>query len=255
MNTINNFSFQRLVWLLRNDFLANRRLYSIELVSIFVAALLIFGVDYFRNFAQVKQSHIQFFPLFYIIGGLAFTASVFYQMNSANSRSQYLTLPASTLEKFTAKWLLSTVGWMLGFTILYHCFTTGVYIFANLFTSLPYKTLFDLDRGWLVFTIIYLAIQSVFLVGAVYFNKHHFFKTIAAIIPFIAIFLAFALPVVYLLFPFIFESTPDEMHRLDPTFRVWLEDFKDDVFVYGVGILFPFFMWVVAYFKLKEREV
>lgn len=133
------------------------------LTTFFPPINLIFGPVLFSTTAMIMT-----------YGGYAFSSTMFNELNSAGSASQFLTLPASTLEKLTAAWLVSYVAYTaVGMAALYILsLIVGVNVSSmSTFTSLS---------GFYIYTIL----QSVFLFGAIYFKANNFLSTLVAMLVF-----------------------------------------------------------------------
>ncbi len=125
------------------------------------------------------QSHQLFGPFMFSIftvlvtyGGYAFSSTMFNELNAPSSATQFLTLPASTLEKLTAAWLVSYVAY------------TAVGVLAIYILSLMVgedvssaSTMTGLSDFY-----IYTITQSIFLFGAAYFKANNFLSTLIAMI-------------------------------------------------------------------------
>lgn len=126
--------------------------------------------------------------LLYQLGGYALTSTIFSELNSVGSASQMFTLPASSFEKLFSAWFLTyfcfTILSAVTLTILSYIMGTGSSIFFESgMQQTPELSQPDLAGSILTYTIY----QSIFLLGAVYFNNNNFLKTVLAMILFFAI--------------------------------------------------------------------
>jgi hypothetical protein len=106
--------------------------------------------------------------------GYALTSTMFNEMNSAGDAAQFLTLPASSLEKLTSAWIVSYVCYTaVGLTAL---FILGLGIGADASGYFKFGTVMKLFS--------YTILQSIFLFGAVYFKANNFLSTIVSLMVF-----------------------------------------------------------------------
>jgi hypothetical protein len=118
-----------------------------------------------------------FFP-FLFIGGFISTSFAFRELRDSGTAISFLTLPASTFEKFASKLLVTTVGFTLGSLL----FFTAVAAVSEGLNAL----LFGAGRGMLnpfapdVLRAAgtYMLAQSVFFLGSIWFRKAAFVKTV-----------------------------------------------------------------------------
>ena len=129
------------------------------------------------------EVYSEMFPSFLLLGGFILTSLIFSEdMFSKDHQHEWLMLPATNLEKFLSKALLVTIGYPVALIVLF--FLTSVVtepiqliIFGNpmnLFNPFKESDFFiKLGQFWVW--------NSVFLLGATYFHKAHFIKTVLAI--------------------------------------------------------------------------
>ncbi len=123
---------------------------------------------------------------FYVIGGLALTSMIFTEVHTPTRAYQFLTLPASTLEKLGAAWFVSS----LAFTVFAMAAILGLSLIVELITAVRFWewsqfSLFNPFSGGHMETIgNYFFYHSIFFLGAVYFRKNNFLNTVLVIIVF-----------------------------------------------------------------------
>lgn len=254
-----NFRFDRLLKLLRNEVKLNHR-------GVFIVAGAVFLFLLFLSAAVSERVGYDgdFFGIWYGItllgGGFLYTSIICRELNRSATTHLYLTTPASTLEKFIAKWLLTTVGYVLVHGVLYSIFTAAA-LGIDAMDGHTYFTSFSVfgRSAWLLIKI-YLAVQSVFLVGSIYFRKYEIFKTVLSVslVGWVLFFIT------ALMFRIVFNeyfdgwsfATHTDHIRLEPNNR--LKDLAENralpvlQYLFWVGL--PLLMWTVGFFKLKETE-
>lgn len=219
--------------------------------------------------SQEKAISVQ---MFLYISGFIFAARTFKIFNFTPSGMHYLLIPATHLEKLTTAILLSifyyfamilltyTVGTILGTSIGNMFFDQNNPIQFPLFQAPEYHyivnnglhTSYKSGPGLLDTFIAFCGIQSVFILGSIYFKGNAIGKTILAIIG-ISIILG-------LIELFLLKVTFGTYHlngqmlnlTITPEHTIFNGlEIAGTIFKYA---LIPFF-WVVSYFRLTEKEV
>jgi hypothetical protein len=255
-----NFRFDRFVKLLRNEIKFNHR------GVLIIAAGLFFLLTLLSLAVSERVGHDgEFMNIWYgitlLVGGFYYTSIAFRELNRQNTAHLYLMTPASTLEKFLAKWTLTTVGFTVAHLILYTVFSKLALGLDSYFGNTYFHAFEPFGEKPVLLMKLYLPLSSIFLLGSVAFKKYEFFKT--------QIFLnvlsiVFAL-IAGLLFRIVFNEYFEGM-RFSPQMHdvVMVPDHRIKAFVEGpllaaskylfwLGL--PLLLWTVGFFKLKEQEV
>jgi len=144
---------------------------------IMISALTVLGLKTAGSVTGVWNFHTNLFNNLLFLGGFIVTSLAFREARQNGGGIFYLTLPASSLEKFASKLLTTSVGYALGSTVFYTAVAAAseginrlIFGFGN-----PFFNPFDLR----VLEAIgyYLVAQSVFLLGSVWWRKTAFLKT------------------------------------------------------------------------------
>jgi hypothetical protein len=225
-----------------------------------MAFVVTFGLLFFVSFllslivdGNIKSfQHQENYAFGLLISGMVLTSFAFHDLGSPIRRHIYLMLPASTLEKFVCMLFLTSVGWVILFTIAY----TGYTFLANpvgqmLFSGVRFESFNPFDEN--VFTSIkfYLILQGVFLVGAANFRGYALLKTIFVLVVVALI----AGTVVYFLLKDTFLTDHDcdgshcELIDVVGAHTVW-----NTMKFFFWWILAPL-CWVLTYIGLKDQEV
>jgi hypothetical protein len=213
---------------------------------------------------------ITYFFLLFTVG--AFYSNQYYRELASRSKGiNFLLVPASTFEKVLCSLLFTVILFFIIFTSVFYLVDVLMVAVAKGFTTTDFP---DKERGVLnVFEaarvpfdvkssfnilLIFFSIQSIFLLGSVYFTKFSFIKTI--ITGFVIFF------VVFFFVYFLNDMMPKgEYAGFLTSYRIygngkeqyivsvprWLGQFLDYLLMYG----FAPFMWIVTYFRLKEKQV
>ncbi len=225
----------------------------------------VFGIQLFRTFTSVIDGHFSHsafhsgnFGTLLMIGGLIFTSMIFNELSAPQSRQFYLTVPASHLEKFVSKLLITTIGFVV--------FTISTYWFFSAFNSLMAKviggydiSIFNPFRSRNIDMVqIYLVIQSVFLLGAITFRRYSFLKTGLALL---LIGMIFATVWGSAFSAIFYEYFKDGDLNFAVSGDDIFYDMEDRLTFFGNLLYYLFWlalapvMWVISYFKLTEKEV
>ena len=172
------------------------------------------------------------------MGGFILSSLAFRDLGNPLKRYQYLALPASTFEKFIGMWLLTSVGWILLYTLAYTVYTVVVNPIGHLlFSHVTFRALSR--RGELPLTAMkyYFVLQGIFLSRAVYFRGYVLPKTLFTLIVFgaaIGIITYFVMADVFLADH---ECTSEECYLLIENGRTSGMEGGPGVILVGVGSL------------------
>ncbi|MBL0136324.1 MAG: hypothetical protein IPP79_21295 [Chitinophagaceae bacterium] len=203
-----------------------------------------------------------------LVGGGSFLASqVFGYFNSNAMGASFMTLPASTLEKWLTGILFAGVLYLAIFLSFYRLMDTYFVndYHQNLNPKLPYYKLmmeqvqifpYDGFVGIKSF-IMFFNFAGAMLLGSLYFNKLSFLK--GALVIFCFWFGAFFLNWI------IAKSMISQMQNAIPYWLVWVDVNKDQgrielqenlskTVTILIGVVVPLILWSLTYFRLKEKE-
>lgn len=208
------------------------------------------------------EFHASLFANILVIGGFVVSSVAFSDLNDPKNGIHYLMLPGSTLEKYLAKLLLTSVGWTLAVILLYMVATAlGAAIASLAFAQHP-GVFVPVGRTTWNTIASYLVAQSIFLFGSVYFRKVAFLKVVLG-----SVAVAFSLGLVYLLAARIIfaegfvgvlsveaEQWQEMITITAPNAPAFFRTLGviGDVFTWAVT---PIFFWVVGFMRLRETEV
>ncbi len=253
--SISAFSINRIKLLSSRFYLLNQKNWLVGLLGI--AALLftmwlipvvITAGDSIPSFSALLQGPAMFA---YIIGGLAITSRIFHEVHSPTTCYQFLTLPATTFEKFGAAWLVTTIGY------------TVAAMLAIVLLSFSVETLSALIKGsWSQFALFnpfkteifglisrYLFYQSIFMLGAIYFVKNNFLKTVLAYI-LIVISLLISIGLIVMIFGLTYQGEVSINMQIEGI--SWLIPESLQAFA---RIVFSLFLLLLTYLQLRRTQV
>lgn len=220
-------------------------------------------VSLVNHFFRQYMDYFEMYGALFFILGCLITASSFRGYYSRRHSSFMLMLPASRLEKWLEKFLLSTLGWMI-FSFL--AFTVYTYLSAGLG-----KLFFDFytpPAWWSRYLgqvyLSYLAFHGVFFAGASIFKKSPLFKTILTLFGLFAFFM-----IVWTVFARVLLGP--EITRL--SHGVFWEPFEDYLYRFAFSpemdnirrfgnwagrllgwVIVPLYCWTLSFVRFREIE-
>ncbi|WP_190809091.1 hypothetical protein [Flagellimonas sp. S3867] len=246
------FSLSRIGQFIRRDITIHK---STFVTGLLVGIVLIFLFCIFNMMWDKQLSTDEFFGIFgliYIPMGVLFTFSIFKEFNDAKTNQLYLSIPLSIPERLASKWFTSTIIYTLVYSIL--AIITG--ILALLFGIVIFDADFNVPslfsiEYWNVLKVYFL-VQPLFLVGAISFRKNRIGKTL--------LFLGI-LVLGFTFFNFFLFGIFNHNHGLFSGETLVSEAFDKTTADFSglgrwfYGLLLGPLMLIVAYFKMKEKEV
>lgn len=207
------------------------------------------------------SGYADLFGMFLMIGGLIITSISFsHDMFSKEGQHEWLMLPATRLEKFLAKGLLAAVAYPLVLMALTVVSSLVIEALLALFFKSPFVMFDPFTLQVWDGMLTYYVWQSVFLLGATFFHRNHFLKTVLAIfVLFIAMGLL-AMLFARIFFPMITGLSPFSAHlSIHLPSEADASQIRSVRLFMGIGKFFyygllPLFCWVTAYFKVEEVQ-
>jgi hypothetical protein len=185
MNLSNNFEPSRFWLLLKKELFRIRKGFLITFVVIFGLLFTGFILENVFSSSKVFDSHAGNYTFFLLIGGFILSSLAFSDLSNRLTRFSYLTLPASSFEKFLSMWLLTCAGWIITFTLTYIVYALIANSIGYLFFENMTFVAFDpMAKNPISSIRYYIAFQAIFLVGAVHFRGYVFPKTIFTLLLF-----------------------------------------------------------------------
>lgn len=185
---LNTFSFSRFTQLCKRSIELNMSAWLIGLAAVLGILLIIwflpilFGGTIWHDY-RIENLHPAATILF-TLGGLLITSAIFKELHSPTTAFQYLTLPATALEKLLSAWAITTVFYIIVTFIFYFLLTLIIQIITafSLTPELSVQLFNPLDFNIPDSVASYLYYHTIFLLGAVYFVKNNFLKTLLCIV-------------------------------------------------------------------------
>ena len=275
----NIFNFRRFGLVFRKDLIENGKRYALLFLTMLglIAILITFITwDFYKSDANVdrylflNKQLLGFLSFMFFGFGTWFASTFSMPMNRKLKRLSYLISPASNLEKFLVRWIITTIGFIFTFfvamwvaDILSVAICTAVYPEADIHI-LDMTKLFPpkgstYDRDFLVpqdiFTFMvsmYFFLQSVFLLGSTFWEKASFIKTFTA-----GAALSAAYSLICRWMVLLFYGGLDGYSNVLSSFELDRIFTTEQAITFTAIVISAFTLtcWILAYFRLKESEI
>jgi len=277
MNNI--FNIKRFGFVLSKDFQEKWKRYILQFLTMFgimaVALTWFFYTNHREVYAERDYINLWITACVLFLGfGVFFASTMMEPVREKTRRISFLTLPASNVEKFLSRWLIVTFGYIIAFFIaLWLADAVRVAICSH---YLPEHDIRFLDFGKLVnpekennyqnyvffstcffgfWISVYTLLQSLFVLGATFWEKASFIKTFSAITVIVLLFLFLNWEMIKIIY--------QDMDAFAVSFNTFLtiifpEEITDkDVLRAGISLFtfFTPFCWVIAFFRFRESEI
>ena len=266
------FSFKRFSLLVLKHWADNKKRYGLSVLAFIGLLITWFVFTMLTRMDEVPMGrgvqHVTFFLV--LFGAGTFYASQYFRdLGSRAKGINFLLVPASAFEKLLCSILYSALLFFIVFTACYYLVDGLMVAIAKTFSGDKKPAVFNVfeviilrfNRDTTInFLLFFFSVQSVFLLGSVYFEKYSFIKTI--ICGFVAGFILFC-------FMYLFNEQllPDGDYPSGflTAYRVYVDGVNDKLVEVPrwIGEVFRFlimyavapFFWIVTYFRLKEKQV
>jgi hypothetical protein len=271
MQPNNFFAFRRWQFYLQKHFTDNFRFYAMALLSLFgLMTVIPVLVVLTGNEFQSLRNFIPFYYFGLFLGGLLFTSRFFNELGNKEKGVDFLMIPASQFEKFITIFLVSTIGFLL----FYHLSVYTSYKIIDSVRFTKYGSHIENDYEFLstpkekiYIYYSYIVLQSMFLLGATYYHKYSFIKTVLSIFVFLL-----ALCIINCLLVICFFGTEHGFWKISTPFvmvnkqepidtQSWhtitylIPEWLQKIYLFAVKFLLAPIIWTIAYFRLKDKEI
>lgn len=244
----NNFSINRLHHFVLRQLTLNTYPALIAYGAVFGLLLIISLLTAYFNAGHIDNLKGLYLTVF-MAGGFIFTSMIFSEMHTPQKSYAYLTLPVSASEKLIGSWLLSSPVFIVVFSV--SIFIIG--LISGAVANRPQFSMELFDHDYFIVVAVYLVTQTIFFLGAVYFRKNNFLKTLLALFALAAVLSAYSGLIFWILFGNNMEGMNENVSF--GTFKGTIEFLAEQVIPFIFWYLLGPFMLVVSYFRLKERQV
>lgn len=276
------FDFRRFTLLVGKHWSENRKKYLLGIGAMIALLAFWYGfvllIDNGRRIPMDLQAITYFFGLG--ITGCFFGSILFSDIASGPKAMSYLSFPASHLEKLLCGLFYGIVVFFVVYTLAFYMVDIPMYLLSdslhpkvetfldprnkgivNVFSN-PFGVQMTGDRPESYFFYAYIAVQSAFILGSVYFPKFSFLKTAIAM-------LLLALLIVFFLSKVLVGIIPENssfsgltslrVYEPDGNYNAYktvsLPTWLEQTLRYILQFAFAPIFWVVTYFRIKEKQV
>jgi hypothetical protein len=232
---------------MRADVLRNYRSW---LVTTGTAAMVALAISLFT--AYDRDVGNEFYFVFFSVAlfglGPLVTSQVFADMHGRATNTALLLLPASALEKTLSRLLLMTVGYVVYLAVLTMVLSWVLESINAVVFGVSRELYTPLEGAWVILPH-YLVVQSLFFLGAAWFRKLNYIKTIGSLL-----LIACGLGAVLVGVALVIRAG-----YLDDGFRINDFDTPFDALTNIASIAYyfalPAFCWFVAWLRVTEAQV
>jgi hypothetical protein len=249
------FNINRFGLLFRRQFLLHSNSWIIALISVagsiifFAFMSLLMG----RNDGWLSVFNV-FGVIAFFVTGLVFASLSFSEMGTYTRSLQFVTLPASRLEKFLAAWLMTSVFYFVAATIMLVVSSA----FVGMLSVLIFKGNFMMFQPFTLkygeTALAYFIAHSIFFLGATWFRKAAFFKTLLTMfVVNIITQVWWFLWIVIIINPFRLVANKDNLYLPFDQFSIMEPMIKNTLI--GSFVTLAVIFLITAWIRFKEREV
>ncbi|HKZ67725.1 MAG TPA: hypothetical protein VJ111_15270 [Chitinophagaceae bacterium] len=263
------FSVSRLLQLVRKQWIENSRLYLFSILALLgiLGLIMIFWIISGGQHYSEDVLYIIFLFGIYIAGAV-FASMSFSMLGNKEKGTYWLAFPASHLEKLLCMIFYNVVVFTFVYCICFFLIKAGAVAYINsLIAEKPgvytfRRSLWGSDRSFLsvlsYFIYGFFAVQAFYLLGSVYFPRYSF--VITTIVGSALIF-AFAYYSVELIQSSLngYSWNGDHLRKYDGDYNTYqryeLAPWISSVLGFTVKFIWAPVFWIVAWFRLKEKQI
>lgn len=255
-----SFSFTRLGLLIKKQWAEHSRFYALATAALFGLMAIAFYIWSLTGDTDIAHTYI-FLAVGLFAGGSIFASTMFSDLSQRTTGIYWLSVPATHAEKLVCAILYSQVFFNAVLTVIFFAVRSVTLSALHLGHHMYFRDSLALDEFSRMVTdlgIIYFSVQTLFLLGSVYFERLSFIKTVVSSIGVVLVFLLLMKYVVTPILPSLYSGG---VHLAGPSVLAdsggyyslpdWAETGLKYIFQY---IWVPVF-WAAAYFRLKEKEL
>lgn len=240
-------SLQRLGRLLRNDLVRSYRSLLVVSGTVAIVALLVSVLGAFDGVVGDDFYRVLFTAALFTWGTIG-TSLCFNDMHGRATNTAFLLLPASALEKTLSRLIVYTVGSFL-YLLLLTTVLSWLFEAVNVAVFDVRRPFFSpLDRDVWLLLPHYLVVQGVFFLGAAWFRKAQFVKTVGVAALIVLALGALAIGLLWL-FAAGMRFEGDWESAYGPF--EWLVD----ALRWAYFVVLPPLFWFVAWLRVTETQV
>jgi hypothetical protein len=259
--TSETFDWRRLGLLLRNDIVGGYRRFLLHagVIAGVVIAIQVIN-DVFGGEPPNDAAQFWWFYAFLYGWGCVIASSAFGELHDRTRNDAYLLLPASALEKTASRFVLATLGFYAFFLVFSAVLGLVVQTLHGVFRGGDIRWFPRPGEGlqWVLFGHL-LVVQSLFFLGAAWFRKSHFFKTLMTIVIGGWGVIAFAFIVAFLMLPMLRDGWGLSFNDYDlyPVYEAYPTVVAVGYWILKVAYFagLPLLCAFVAWLRVRETQV
>ena len=282
----NTFNIKRFGLVLRKDFIENLKRYTLlflTMLGIMAIITIFMSLDYYQflvdnrtTYRNLNEELLTILSFMFLAGGILFASTFMTPMNSKLKRFSYLISPSSNLEKFFSRWLIVTIGYIFSFfAAMWIMDTLRVTVLTAVFPDLDIKLL-DLTKlfnptnngditieymmpktAFTTMIFIYFLLQSLFILGATFWEKASFIKTFTALFVIVISYIMLSRWAISLSYGGL-DGGLNDFGRVLESFLGDKTEEREEFFmtlIYAGLSVFTVTNWTLAYFRVRESEI
>lgn len=263
------FSFSRLLQLIRKQWVENSRLYLFSVLALLGMQgliMLFWVIAAGKHYGEDSLYIIFVFGLF--VAGAVFASMSFSILGNKEKGTYWLAFPASHLEKLLCTIFYNVIVFTVVYCICFFLVKSAAVGYVNaLVAEKPgdysfRRSVWDSRRSFLgvlpYFIYGFFAIQAFYLLGSVYFSRYSFVITTIIGSALIFAFAYYSIELVQNSFNG-YSWNGDHLRKYDTgdnTYqRYGLSPWVTDLLGFTVKYIWAPVFWVVAWFRLKEKQI
>ena len=257
------FSFSRLGKLIAKQFYENSRLYLISTLALL--GLLSLAFTFWitvagPNYQEEETYFIFLFGLF--LAGAIFASMSFNMLGRKDKGIYWLGIPATHLEKLVCTILFSVVLFFIVYCLCFYLVKSIALTYLDSRVGAIYTEMNGSNDGFgsvfKYFLYAYFAVQSLYLLGSVYFSRYSFIVTtvVGALVVFL--FVYYITQIDRFMEPDsweLFTVKRADANVQDSYFLYSVSPTVVDIIKYAVQFLWVPVFWVATWYRLKEKEI
>lgn len=263
------FNFSRLLQLVRKQWIENSRLYFFSVLALLgmLGLIMIFWIISSGTHYSEDSLYIIFlFGLF--IAGSIFASMSFSMLGNKEKGTYWLAFPASHLEKLLCMIFYNVIVFTVVYCICFFLVKSAAVAYVNsLVAEKPgvysfRRSTWGSDRSFLsivpYFIYGFFAVQAFYLMGSVYFSRYSFIITTIIGSALIFVFAYYTMELVQNSLEG-YSWNGDHLRKYDESFNTYqrygLPSWMSGVLEFIVKFIWAPVFWIVAWFRLKEKQI
>ena len=262
------FSFPRLIQLIKRQWIENSRLYLLSVLGLIcVTALLMWA--WVMSSSTMYFEEVTYFMFIFglFICGFVYASFSFNALSDKTKATYWLSLPASHFEKMLAILFYTTIVFSIVYCLIFFSIRANAVSYVKeMVLANPKKYTFQPVQWTESFKVVFaafmygfVAIQAFYLLGSVYFSKYSFVLTTIVGAILISLFIYYAAELAMSFFGEEYSWQGIVVKAADSDERYY-RVYKLSPFITGLLFFIAKFIWApvfwfTTWYRLKEKQV